>query len=189
MQLAWKEHTDVTFNNCCVSVDGESMQGSSLFWRLDFRIPWPPIPFLWIWNPFLPGLHPKRNLWWILPCAVLTPSHKAQDVAVATSAGGGWRGNEESHLLPPREKCIFVISFLKEENYSTVLWWNRWSFHFKENEVNNSEVSCFKKSVYISGSAKDLEKVHCWWWCFSPPPPPHCKNTLYSLYSLLSAWG
>lgn len=68
-----------------------------------------------------------------------------------------------------------------------MFWWNRWSFHFYENEINNSEASCFKKSpVYISVSARDVEEMSCWrWFGFSSR-----AATLHSLHGLcFLRWG
>ena len=68
--------------------------------------------------------------------------------------------------------CYFIS---EGGNYSFVSWWNRWSFHFCENEINNSEASCFKKSpVYVSVSAKDVAEVSCRWWLGLPAPRPRC---------------
>lgn len=92
----------------------------------------------------------------------------------------------EARLLPPRW-IVHLRYFISEGgSYSFVSWWNRWFFHFCENEINNSEASCFKKSpVYISVSAKDVEEVSCCWWLGLPAP----TATLLSLQGLHSFPG
>lgn len=78
---------------------------------------------------------------------------RSPDPPAATWTDGGegrkWGkpGNEGSQAAPTMPRWIVCLCyFISEEgNYSFVSWWNRWSFHFCENEINNSEASCFKK--------------------------------------------